>query len=148
MPDAPDRAASKTGGGWAPLRHPDFRRLWLGQFTSNVGSWVEKGAGPGGVGPLASSAVLLSAISAAGSIPVLLLAVPSGALGDLVDRKRLIFGAQLVMLLAAAGLALLSAIGALTPWGLIALLFLIGIGGAAGAPTWQTFQPELVPASD
>src|ERR1700722_1930009 len=148
MPDAPDRAASKTGGGWAPLRHPDFRRLWLAQFTSNVGSWMQTVAAQWVMTSLTSSALLLSAISAAGSIPVLLLAVPSGALGDLVDRKRLILVAQLVMLVAAAGLALLSAIGALTPWLLIALLFVIGVGGAAGAPTWQTLQPELVPASE
>src|ERR1700735_5204532 len=141
-------AAANPVSGWSPLRHPDSRRLWLAQFTSNVGSWIQTVAAQWVMTSLTSSALLLSAISAAGSIPVLLLAVPSGALGDLVDRKRLIFGAQLVMLLAAAGLALLSAIGALTPWLLIALLFVIGVGGAGGAPTWQTLQPELVPASD
>ena len=32
---APDSSA------WAPLRHADFRRLWLAQFTSNVGSWMQ-----------------------------------------------------------------------------------------------------------
>jgi MFS family permease len=141
-------APAKPASGWAPLRHPDYRRLWLAQFTSNVGSWMQTVAAQWVMTSLTSSAFLLSAISAAGSIPVLLLAVPSGALGDLVDRKRLIFAAQLVMLLAAAGLALLSAVGALTPWVLIGLLFVIGIGSAAGAPTWQTLQPELVPASD
>jgi len=146
--DASDRTESKPAGGWAPLRHPDYRRLWLAQFTSNVGSWMQTVAAQWVMTSLTSSALLLSAISAAGSIPVLLLAVPSGALGDLVDRKRLILVAQLVMLVAAAGLALLSAIGALTPWWLIVLLFVIGVGAAAGAPTWQTLQPELVPASD
>lgn len=30
-----------TPGGWAPMRYADFRRLWLGQFTSNVGSWMQ-----------------------------------------------------------------------------------------------------------
>jgi predicted MFS family arabinose efflux permease len=97
---------------------------------------------------LTSSAVLLSAIQAAGSIPVLLLAIPAGALGDLVDRRRLILAAQVTMLLASAGLALLSALGALTPWVLLTLLFLVGVGGAIGAPTWQTLQPELVPSED
>jgi MFS family permease len=148
MSGASDRTESKPAGGWAPLHHPDYRRLWLAQFTSNIGSWMQTVAAQWVMTSLTSSALLLSAISAAGSIPVLLLAVPSGALGDLVDRKRLIFIAQLVMLVAAAGLALLSAIGALTPWLLIALLFVIGVGGAAGAPTWQTLQPELVPASE
>src|ERR1700729_377717 len=148
MSAASDRSTAKPAGGWAPLHHPDYRRLWLAQFTSNVGSWMQTVAAQWVMTTLTSSAPLLSAISAAGSIPVLLLAIPSGALGDLVDRKRLILVAQMVMLIAAAGLALLSAIGALTPWLLIALLFVIGVGGAAGAPTWQTLQPELVPASE
>jgi MFS family permease len=138
-------AAPKEAGGWAPLRYPDFRRLWLAQFTSNIGSWMQTVAAQWVMTSLTSSALLLSAIQAAGSIPVLLLAVPAGALGDLVDRKRLIFAGQFLMLAAAAVLALLSAIGALTPWVLIALLFVIGVGGALGAPTWQTLQPELVP---
>ena len=97
---------------------------------------------------LTSSALLLSAIPAAGSIPVLLLAVPAGTLGDLVDRRRLILVSQVIMLIAAVGLAVLASAGGLTPWVLLGLLFLIGVGGATSAPTWQTLQPELVPASD
>ncbi len=133
-------------GGWAPMRHADFRRLWLAMFTSNVGSWMQTVAAQWVMTSLTSSAVLLSAIQAAGSIPILVLAVPSGALGDLVDRRRLILGGQTVMLAAAALMAVLSTAGGLTPWVLIALLVVIGAGGAIGAPTWQTLQPELVPA--
>jgi MFS family permease len=144
-PDTPAVPAAPTPGGWAPMHYADFRRLWLAQFTSNIGSWMQTVAAQWVMTTLTSSALLLSAIQAAGSIPVLLLAVPAGALGDLFDRKRLIFIGQLVMLLGAAGLALLSAFGALTPAVLIALLFVIGVGGAIGAPTWQTLQPELVP---
>ncbi|HTW12686.1 MAG TPA: MFS transporter [Solirubrobacteraceae bacterium] len=136
---------SDRAGGWAPLGYPDFCRLWLAQFTSNVGSWMQTVAAQWVMTTLTSSALLLSAIQAAGSIPVLLLAIPAGALGDLVDRKRLIFGGQLTMLAAAAALAVISAAGALTPWVLIALLFVIGVGGALGASTWQTLQPELAP---
>jgi MFS family permease len=97
---------------------------------------------------LTSSALLLSAIPAAGSIPVLLLAVPSGVLGDLLDRRRVILASQSLMLLAAIALAVLATAGAITPVLLLALLFVIGIGGAASAPTWQTLQPELVPPAD
>jgi MFS family permease len=137
---------ARRPGGWAPLRYAGFRRLWLAQFTSNIGSWMQTVAAQWVMTSLTSSAFLLSAISAAGSIPVLLFAIPAGALGDLVDRRRLILAGQLVMLAAAAALAILSAVGGLTPWVLIALLFVIGAGGAVGAPTWQTLQPEFVPA--
>jgi MFS family permease len=139
-----DHTAHRTTG-WAPLRYPDFRRLWSAQFTSNVGSWMQTVAAQWVMISLTRSALLLSAISAAGSIPVLLLAVPAGALGDLVDRRRLILASQILMLVAAAVLAFLSVASALTPASLLALLFIIGVGNAAGAPTWQTLQPELVP---
>jgi MFS family permease len=138
-----------TGGpresGWAPLRAPGFRRLWTAQFVSNVGSWMQTVAAQWLMTSLTTSAVLVTAISAAGSLPVLLLAIPAGALGDLVDRRRLIIVTQIVMLAAAAGLAVLAAISALTPALILVLLFVLGCGSAASAPTWQTLQPELVP---
>ena len=137
-----------AGGGWAPLRHPDFRRLWAAQFTSNIGSWMQTVAAQWVMTSLTGSPLLLTAVSAAGSLPVLLLAVPAGALGDLMDRRKLILTAQATMLVAAAGLALLSAVGSLTAWVLLGLLFVIGVGGAIAAPTWQTLQPELVPEAD
>jgi len=137
-----------SASGWAPLRSTAFARFWTAQFTSNIGSWMQTVAAQWVMTSLTSSALLLSAIPAAASIPVLLLAVPAGTLGDLVDRRRLILAAQGTMLLAAVALAVVSAAGLLTPLVLIGLLFVIGIGGAASAPTWQTVQPELVPPAD
>ena len=122
-----------------------FRRMWTAQFVSNIGSWMQTVAAQWVMISLTRSAVLIGAIAAAGSLPVLLLAVPAGALGDLIDRRRLIFGTQVVMLAAATGLAVLAALSGLTPTLILALLFVIGCGSAASAPTWQTLQPELVP---
>jgi MFS family permease len=137
--------AHRSAGGWAPLRFPSFRRLWLAQFVSNVGSWMQTVAAQWLMLSLTGSALFISAIPAASSIPVLLLAVPAGALGDLVDRRRLIVASQVAMLAAATALAVLAALGWITPWALLALLFALGVGGAVSAPTWQTLQPELVP---
>lgn len=130
------------------MRQPDFRRLWTAQFTSNVGSWMQTVAAQWVMISLTRSAVLLAAVSAAGSISVLLVAVPAGALGDLLDRRGLILASQALMLLAAAGLAVLSALGSLAPGSLLGLLFVIGVGAAVSAPTWQTLQPELVAEAD
>ena len=129
------------------MGYPDFRRLWSAQFVSNVGSWMQTVAAQWTMASLTSSATLVASISAAASLPVLFLGVAAGVLGDLIDRKKLLAGAQLVMLLAAVGLAMAAALGALTPWLLLALLFVIGSGQALSAPTWQTLQPELVPGS-
>ena len=140
--------AGEHEGGWAPLRFPEFRRLWSAQFTSNVGSWMQTVAAQWVMTGLTRSAFLLGAVSAASSIPVLLLAVPAGTLGDLADRRRVILASQATMLMGAVALAVAAETGWLTAGVLLALLFVIGIGGAASAPTWQTLQPELVPAAD
>jgi MFS family permease len=138
-------ASSTAHSGWAPLSYPDFRRLWTAQFVSNIGTWMQTVAAQWVMLSLTSSATLVASIGAAASLPVLLLGIPAGALGDLIDRKKLIAGSQLLMLLAATGLAGAAAAHALTPALLLALLFLIGCGSAASASTWQTLQPELVP---
>lgn len=129
--------------GWAPLRIPAFRRLWSAQFVSNVGSWMQTVAAQWVMLSLTGSAFLIGAISAAGSLPVLLLAIPAGALGDLIDRRRLILATQILMLVASGALAVLTATTGLTPLALLGLLFVIGCGTAISAPTWQTLQPEL-----
>lgn len=96
---------------------------------------------------LTSSAFLVGAIQAT-NLPVLLLAVPAGVLGDLLDRKRLIIGGQFVMLLSAALLGVLDLAGAVTPAVLLILLCGIGVGQGLTGPIAQTLQPELVPAPD
>jgi MFS family permease len=77
-----------------------------------------------------------------------LFAVPAGAIGDLVDRRRFVLVAQLFMLVAATALGALTIAGLATPWLLLALLFAVGTGQALTSPTWQTMQPELVPADE
>jgi MFS family permease len=96
---------------------------------------------------LTSSALLVGAIQAT-NLPVLLLAVPAGVLGDLFDRKRLILAGQLVMLIAAAALGLLDVAGAVTPLLLLVLLSGIGVGQGLTGPIAQTLQPELVPPAE
>ena len=79
---------------------------------------------------------------------MLLFAIPAGVAGDLLDRRRLIIVCEAMMALASFALAGLAIAGLVTPWVLLALLFLIGSGQAWSAPTWQSLQPELVPASE
>jgi MFS family permease len=133
--------------GWSPLRYRDFRRWWVANLVSNVGSWMQTVAAQWLMVSLTSSAVLVGAISAT-NLPVLLLAVPAGVLGDLLDRKRLIIAGQLVMLASAAVLGVLDVAGAVTPAILLLLLCGIGVGQGLTGPIAQTLQPELVPPSE
>jgi MFS family permease len=138
---------SKRESGWSPLRYQAFRRWWLAQLTSNVGSWMQTVAAQWLMLSLTSSAVLVGAIQAT-NLPVLLLAVPAGVFGDLFDRKRLIIAGQLVMLVAAAALGVLDLAGVVTPVLLLLLLSGIGVGQGLTGPIAQTLQPELVPPAE
>jgi MFS family permease len=133
---------------WAPFRSGDFAQMASAQFISNVGGWMQTVGAQELMLTLTTSATLVALIQTAAGLPVVLLAVPAGAIGDLVDRRRLLIASQSFMLLAASVLAGLALAGLVTPWVLLALIFAVGAGQTLTSPTWQTLQPELVPPED
>ena len=72
---------------------------------------------------LTSSAVYVTLVQTAAGLPVVLFAMVAGTIGDLVDRRRFLLITQAVMLLAAAALGLLAIAGLVTPWVLLALVW-------------------------
>jgi MFS family permease len=120
--------------------------MWSAQFVSNIGGWMQTVGAQWLMLSLTTAAAPVALIQTASSLPVLLFAVPAGAVGDLVDRRRFLLLAQTFMLLAAVALGVLALAGLVTPLVLLALVFALGTGQAWTSPTWQTLQPELVPA--
>ncbi len=118
--------------------------MWLAQFVSNIGSWMQTVGAQWLMLTLTGSAAYVTLVQTAASLPVMIVAVLAGAIGDLVDRKRLLLITQMVMLVAAVALGALALAGLVTPWVLLALTFGLGTGQALTSPTWQTLQPELV----
>jgi len=144
-----DGATPPTGSSaWGPFRSPDFARMASAQFVSNVGSWMQTVGAQELMLTLTTSVTLVALIQTAAGLPVVLFALPAGAIGDLVDRRRLLLASQSFMLLAAVALAALALAGLVTPWVLLALIFAVGVGQTLTSPTWQTLQPELVPPED
>jgi predicted MFS family arabinose efflux permease len=129
---------------WAPFRHRLFAAMWGAQFISNVGSWMQTVGAQWLMLTLTGSAVYVTLVQTAASLPIVLFAVVAGTVGDLVDRRRFLLVTQTVMLVAAVALGVLAIAGLVTPWVLLALIFAVGTGQALTSPTWQTLQPELV----
>lgn len=97
---------------------------------------------------LTTSPVLVALVETFGSLPVMLVALPAGALADVVDRRRLLLVMQSWMCVVAGSMGLLTLMGQMTPSRLLLLTFLLGVGAAMSNPVWQAITPELVPASD
>ncbi len=120
----------------APLRHPVFRTLWTANVVVSLGTWFQNTGAAWLMTSLAPNPVTVSLVQAATIVPIFLLAVPSGALADIVDRRLFLIAAQLWTAAAAALLAALTLSGGATPASLLALTFAIGVGGAMTQPAW------------
>lgn len=132
------------GPGIAPLRQPEFRDLWIANFLSNLGTIMHGAAAAWLMTTLTDSALLIGLVQTAASLPAFLLGLAGGALTDLVNRRRLLVGAQLWMMATAGLMAVMAWRGHLHPWQLLVLLLLLGIGSAIHLPGWQTLLQDLV----
>ncbi|RYY27915.1 MAG: MFS transporter [Sphingomonadales bacterium] len=128
----------------APLRHPLFLAIWSAYLLSSIGTQVQSVGAAWTMTMLTDSPGKISLITTATALPMLLFAVPSGAIGDMFDRRRVLIVAQIIMLTAASILALCTLAGWTTPLLLISCTFIIGCGFALNAPSWQAMVRELV----
>ncbi|MFT7837922.1 MFS transporter [Saccharothrix sp. BKS2] len=133
---------------WSPLRRATYRALWLAQFASNIGTWAQTVGAQWFMGDLGGSELQVALVQAATTLPVFLLVVPSGAIGDILDRRRVLIAGQGLMLVGAAALVVLAGSGAATPVTLLAMIALMGVGQALTMPSFQAVQPELVPREE
>ncbi|TGE24037.1 MFS transporter [Hymenobacter aquaticus] len=141
-------AAPTSTSPFTPLRIPFFRMLWIASFVSNIGTWMQNVGAVGLMTELTPSPILVSLLQTASALPVFLLSLPAGALADLVDRRRMLLLTQTWMAGTALVLATVTLLGFTTPWLLLLLTFMLGLGGALNNPVWQTVTPELVPRAE
>ena len=91
------------------------------------------------------TAEMVALVTTSGTLPIMLLSLLAGAAADNFDRRRMMLGAQLFMLLVSITLAVTAWAGFITPWLLLLFTFLIGCGTAFYGPAWQASVREMVP---
>ncbi len=133
-----------TTSPWSPLRNVLFRWLWLASIASNIGTWMHEVGAGWLMTSLSASPLNVALVQVAGSLPMFFLALPAGALADIVDKRRYLLGVQLWMAAVATLLAALTLLGLTTVWLLLALTLCMGIGTALMMPAWSATTPELV----
>ncbi|MBR1174872.1 MFS transporter [Bradyrhizobium sp. KB893862 SZCCT0404] len=141
--NAPDFAAPPSA--WAPFASRAFLWLWLANAVSALGTWIQNAASAWIMTDLAPSPMMVSLVQTAAQLPVLLLALPAGAIADVMDRKRLLIITNILMLAASAILAIVAAVGRVDPAMLLGLTVLLAIGAALNSPAWAASVPLTVP---
>jgi MFS family permease len=128
-----------------PLRHGDFRRLWLGQGVSSIGLAVTTVAVSVQVYDITHSSLWVGLLGPVGLVPLIVFGLWGGAVADAMDRRRLLIVASLVAWSATLGM-LAGAIAHLHSVALImALVALQSIGYAVTSPTRGAIIPRLLP---
>jgi predicted MFS family arabinose efflux permease len=129
----------------SPLREPLFRSLWIAAVISYTGSWMQNVATGWLMTSFTSSPMWVALVQVAVSLPVLLIALPAGALADIVDRRKFLLFTQGLMVAAATILGVMTLTRTVTPQILLVFTFLLGVGAVMNDPAWQSLTPDLVP---
>lgn len=127
-----------------PLSFPVFRALWIATIISNVGTWMHDVGAGWLMTSLSPSPLMVALVQTSTTLAMFLLALPAGALADIVDRRKMLLAAQSLGLVAAAILAILTLQDLTTPEVLLAGTFVLGTAAALSAPVFQAIMPELV----
>jgi MFS family permease len=131
-----------------PLRNRTFRSLWIASVVGWLGTWLQNTGAGWLMTTLAPEPLIVAMVQAATIMPVFLLALPGGALADIVDRRVFLLGTQIWTIAAAGLLAILTVLHLMSAGWLLVLTFAIGIGTALTNPAWGAMVPELVPRED
>ncbi|MEP6969737.1 MAG: MFS transporter [Betaproteobacteria bacterium] len=129
----------------APLSLPVFRMLWFTWLAANISMWMNDVAAAWLMTSLTTSPILVALVQTASTLPVFLLGLPSGALADILDRKRFFLLTQLWVVVVALMLCGAVFSGWMSPPLLLAMTFANGIGLALRWPVFSAIVPELVP---
>ena len=133
---------------WGAFRHTTFAVIWTATVLSNLGGWVSTAASGWLMTVLNPDPLVVSLVQVASYVPLFVLALPAGALTDLVDRRKLLLFSELAIMVFGVVLAALVSSHLITPVSLIVMTALVSAAGALGAPPWQAVVSDLVPRSD
>lgn len=147
MVSAGPATAEPPAAAWSPLRLATYRTLWLALLGANIGTWMQTVGAQWLLVDEPHASTLVAMVQTASMLPILLLALPAGALADALDRRHLLIAVQCFISLVGLMLTLLTASGRMPPALLLTLTFALGAGQALTLPAWAAVIPELVPRS-
>jgi MFS family permease len=128
----------------APLRERTFLLMWSANLLANLGFWMQDVTLGWLVSGLTSSPSTVALVPAAAMLPTFLLSLPAGALGDIVDARKLLIGIQVAIIAVLLCLAVAIRLDHLTITGLLVFAFVSGTFNALASPSRQAILPSIV----
>ncbi len=126
------------------FHHRNFTLFWTGNFLSNIGTWMQNLALGWLILELTNSPFLLGLNGFLSQAPVLIFALPGGAIADRLDRRKLMISTQTAMMLLALVLAVLTSFRHIKVMEILLISFLTGVCSALNYPAYQALIPDLV----
>ncbi|WP_407114683.1 MFS transporter [Bradyrhizobium sp. LMG 9283] len=142
-PSRPQTFSSE--GVVAPLRFRTYRRVWLASLLANLGILMQGVGSAWAMTQMTSSADQVALVQTALMLPIMLTAMPAGAIADMHDRRIVALVALSIELCGAVALTIVECSGSTTPAVLLLLCFVMGGGMALRAPAWESSVSEQVP---
>jgi len=130
------------------LTHANFRRFWVGQTLSLIGTWMQSMALGWLALELSDNAFIVGLVAAGGSLPILLFSLHAGVLVDRSDKLRLVKIAQSLLLVEAALLWYFTWSGRINIPGLLVLAVIGGAIASVEIPARQSLMIDLVGRDD
>jgi MFS family permease len=128
-----------------PLRHDDFRRLFIGQGVSFIGFQLTSVAVSVQMFAVTGSSFWVGLIGLAALLPLVVFGLYGGAISDAVDRRLLYLVSSCVVWAATLALLTQALLHADNRWLLLGLVALQTVGFAVSAPVRGAIVPRLLP---
>src|ERR1700720_1770904 len=133
---------------WRPLRSSLFRNLLIADVVSDIGAFMQSVGAAWLMVSLNAGPAFVALTQTASALPFFILALPAGAIGDIVDRRKVILFTEIWMVVVAAVLAAMTIAGKMSPVLFLILTFALSAGDPFETPTWRAVLPEMVRKED
>ncbi|MBM2832492.1 MAG: Enterobactin exporter EntS [Dehalococcoidia bacterium] len=134
----------EISAAFVSLRFRDYRLLWLGQFSTSMGMWMDNVARGWLMYELTGSPFMLGLTGAAKAAPMLFFGLLAGVMADRYGKKHQLMISQASNGLVNLLLALLVVSGKVEPWHILATGLLAGTAQAFQQPARTALISDYV----
>ena len=136
------------GATFSSLRSTNFRRFWIGQCISVMGTWIQRTTQTWLVYQMTKSAFLVGLLAAAQFVPIMALTLIAGTLIDRYPKRRILLMTQFGFLILGAAMTIITFLKIVQYWQILVIALGYGILQSFDTPTRQSYVIELVGKKD